>query len=92
MRYLAILGRQPDISLAELSALFSRVTLVSNSIATFSSDTEPSIARLGGILKLAVPLAETPLEYLTSLPEGKITLGIGVDILHANHSPPFLIV
>ncbi len=76
MRYLAILGRQPDISLAELSALFSRVTLVSDNIATFSSNTTPSIARLGGILKLAIPLTETPLEYLTSLPEGKITLGV----------------
>ncbi len=84
MRYLAILGRQPDISLAELSALFSRVSLVSNNMATFSSDTEPSIARLGGTLKLAVPLSEAPLDYLISLPEGKITLGVSDYSPHAS--------
>lgn len=76
MRYIAILGRQPEISIAELSALFSRVTKISDELATFSSDKAPNIDRLGGCMKIATELLETPLEYLQKLPEGKITLGI----------------
>ncbi|MDO4759788.1 MAG: methyltransferase domain-containing protein [Candidatus Saccharibacteria bacterium] len=76
MRYLAVLGRQPEISLAELSALFSRVSQVSNDLATFSANKEPSINRLGGCLKLAAELNDSPLEYLKNLPEGKITIGV----------------
>lgn len=76
MRYIAVLGRQPEISIAELSALFSRVTKISNELATFSSDKAPNIDRLGGCMKIATELLETPLEYLQKLPEGKITLGV----------------
>lgn len=76
MRYLAVLGRQPEISLAELSALFSRVSQVSNDLATFSSDKEPVIDRLGGCLKLATEISGSPLDYLNGLPEGKITIGV----------------
>ena len=76
MRYIAVLGRQPEISIAELSALFSRVTKISNELATFSSDKTPNIDRLGGCMKIATELLETPLEYLQKLPEGKITLGV----------------
>lgn len=76
MRYLAILGRQPEISLAELSALFSRVSKVGKGLATFVASEEPAMARLGGSLKIAVELKSTPLEYLQKLPEGKITLGV----------------
>ena len=76
MRYLAVLGRQPEISLAELSALFSRVTKISDELATFSADKEPLIDRLGGCLKIAVELNDSPLEYLQNLPEGKITIGV----------------
>ena len=34
------------------------------------------IERLGGCLKLAVELGQAPLEYLSVLPEGKITIGV----------------
>ena len=37
MKYLAILGRQPEISIAELEALFSDVKQISNHLATFSA-------------------------------------------------------
>jgi hypothetical protein len=77
MRYLAVLGRQPEISLAELSALFSRVRLDGPALATFSADKEPNIAKLGGSLKLAAEIADnSPLDFLQNLPEGKITLGV----------------
>ncbi|MBR3180268.1 hypothetical protein IKF57_01930 [Candidatus Saccharibacteria bacterium] len=74
MKYLAVLGRQPEISLAELEALYSDVRQISPELAIFSR--EPDIARLGGVLKLAVGLETVPLEFLQSLPEGKITLGL----------------
>lgn len=60
MKYLAILGRQPEISIAELEA------------TEFCTD----IDRLGGTQKLAVKLEQKPLEYLQSLSDGKITIGV----------------
>ena len=57
MKYLAVLGRQPEISLAEISALFTRVSLMGKSLATFCADEKPDINRLGGSLKLAEELA-----------------------------------
>ncbi len=60
MKYLAVLGRQPEISILELE------------MSNFCTD----INRLGGTQKLAVKLEEKPLNYLRKLPEGKITLGI----------------
>ena len=76
MKYLAVLGRQPEISLAELEAIFSNTRLISPNLATFTSSSMPNIARLGGSLKLAVQLDQTPLLFLKSLPAGKITFGI----------------
>ena len=76
MKYLAVLGRQPKISLAELESLFAGVRQISPSLASFNSSISPDISRLGGSLKLAKELDFSPLEYLKSLPEGKITLGI----------------
>ena len=77
MQYLAVLGREPQISLAELAALFDCVEQKSPEIAVFSSRTEPEIDRLGGSLKLAKKLENiSPEEYLSILPEGKITLGL----------------
>ena len=77
MQYLAVLGREPQISLAELAALFDCVEQKSPEIAVFSSGTEPEIDRLGGSLKLAKKLENiSPEEYLSILPEGKITLGL----------------
>lgn len=60
MKYLAVLGRQPEISIAELEA------------TDFCTD----IDRLGGTQKLAVKIDGKPLDYLAELPEGKITLGV----------------
>lgn len=76
MRYLAVLGRQPEISLAELKALFTRVFIVTPKIASFLTNEQPNIDRLGGSLKIAVELKVSPLKYLENLPKGKITLGL----------------
>ncbi|MBR2839744.1 hypothetical protein IKE82_00205 [Candidatus Saccharibacteria bacterium] len=73
--YLAVLGRQPEISIAELEALFHDVHQISHNLATFSANSV-DINRLGGCLKIAQKLPSKPLEYLQQLPEGKITLGI----------------
>ncbi len=75
MKYLAVLGRQPEISIAELSALFSDVKIVNNSLAAFTADTA-NIDRLGGSIKIAVKLDVSPLEYLQKVEEGKITIGV----------------
>ena len=74
--YLSVLGRQPEISLAELSALFSDVKSLPGGLATFTSSTAPDISRLGGSMKLAKKLDISPLDYLKSLGSGKITLGV----------------
>lgn len=60
MKYLAVLGRQPEISILELE------------MSNFCTD----INRLGGTQKLAMKLEEKPLDFLRKLPEGKITLGV----------------
>lgn len=77
MRYLAVLGRQPKISLAELESLFSDVMPLGPDLATFSSNSEPNISRLGGTVKLAREITEKPEQYLLELEySGKIVLGI----------------
>lgn len=76
MLYLSVLGRQPEISIAELAALFGKVKKISDKLATFDSVTFPNIDRLGGSIKIAEKLEISPLDYLRDLPEGKITLGI----------------
>ena len=99
MKYLAVLGRQPEISMAELEAIFPGARQIVANLAFFSTgpaDTSPSpkfllrktfwgplpvsspvdVNRFGGILKFAVRLEEAPLKYLSSLPEGKITIGV----------------
>lgn len=76
MKYLAVLGRQSEISLAELTALYPAVQKISPTLAEFDSDKSPDIDRLGGSLKLASRLTVPPLEYLRTLDPGKITLGI----------------
>ena len=79
MEYLAILGRIPKISLAELESVFSKVTFRGGELATFESAETPDIRRLGGSLKLGEKLPggfEGIIKYLETLPEGKITLGL----------------
>ena len=83
MKYLAILGRQPKISLAELEALFPHVQPIANHLATLDAKTT-NINRLGGTLKLAIKLDQKPLDFLSSLPTGKITLGISDYSNHAS--------
>ncbi len=76
VNFIAILGRQPKISVAELEAFFDDVRLVNTNVAEINSAQRPEIKRLGGTLKIAEKLAVSPLEYLVDLPEGKITLGV----------------
>ena len=76
MKYLAVLGRQPEISIAELEALFLNVRKISGKLAVFTSESRPEIDRLGGSLKLAELIDAKPLDFLRELPEGKITLGV----------------
>ena len=76
MKYLAVLGRQPEVSAAELGALYEDVELLSGKVAVFDSEQEPDIARLGGVLKIAEKMEAKPLVYLSGLSGGKITLGI----------------
>ena len=88
MDYLAVLGRQKNISLAELESLFDKVTPLSPKLATFSLTKispvnkagEPDIDRLGGSLKLAKEISD-PLKYIIDdiKPKGysgKIVIGI----------------
>ncbi len=77
MQYLVILGREAKISLAELEALFSssKVKQIAPTLAIVTAK-YIDINRLGGALKVAKILDESPLDYLSQLPEGKITLGV----------------
>ncbi len=77
MKYLAVLGRQPKISLAELESLFSNVQFFGGNLALFDSDKKPEIARLGGTVKLARPLTMSPEKYLLGLGfDGKFVIGV----------------
>ena len=75
MKYLAILGRQPEISIAEIEALYSDVFCRAPGLASFVAESV-DINKLGGSLKIAEVLDKKPLDYLQSLPEGKITIGV----------------
>ena len=77
MRYLAVLGRQPRISVAELESLFSDVDFFGGNLALFESDGKPDINRLGGTIKLARPLTASPEKYLLDLDfDGKFVIGV----------------
>lgn len=74
-KYIAVLGRQPKISLAELEALFQNVHPICPLLAEFESNSTPDIRRLGGTLKIAKPVNLQ--QFLENLPaSGKITIGI----------------
>lgn len=91
-RYVAVLGRQPLISVAELESLFENVRAIyalGNKgtgstrgeklpvLAEFSSKDIPNIHRLGGTLKIAEKVLEPLPVFLKNLPErGKITVGV----------------
>ena len=84
MQYLAILGRQPKISLAELESLFGNVSTVAGSgdhLAIFDAKKKPNIARLGGTIKLGRVIDETPEKFLLDYAKkdnfnGKFTIGV----------------
>ena len=80
MKYLAVLGRLPKLSVAELESLFENVTPSKDwKLATFESASAPDISRLGGTQKIGVWLGSNYndiLAFLSNLPEGKITLGV----------------
>ena len=80
MKYLAVLGRQPEISIAEIESVLSksfRLLFSSESYVVFSSDIESiDISRFGGVIKFAKELEKKPLDFLAGLPEGKLTLGV----------------
>lgn len=76
-KYVAVLGRQPLISVAELESLFGEVRLVAPALAEFITDKIPNVHRLGGTLKIAEPITVPLAEFLHKLPsDGKITLGV----------------
>lgn len=76
--FLAVLGRQPLISVAELEALYgSEVRLVAPKLAEFTAEELLPIDRLGGTLKIAEPIAEPLADFFAKLPtSGKIVLGL----------------
>lgn len=90
---LAILGRQPQIGLAELESLYGALTLTPVGSTAALVDADLSLPRLGGTVKLAKPIAELPttdwkklshyiagdvVERLNQLPEGKLKLGLSL--------------
>ena len=87
MKYVAIAGRQPLISLAEIQALYDKAArLVGKKLVFFKIDEDdgknisPDINRLGGSLKLGrffdTDFSKLAKFLATAHPEGKITLGI----------------
>lgn len=76
MKYLVVLGRVAEMSLAELEALYGGVRRLGEGLAIVKAEREVDIARLGGAMKVGRVLEEDPVKYLKELPEGKITLGV----------------
>ena len=87
MKYIAIAGRQPLISLAEIQALYNKAArLVGKKLVFFEINEDgeenisPDINRLGGSLKLGrffdTDFSKLAKFLATAHPEGKITLGI----------------
>ena len=85
MNFLLVLGREPKLSLAELEALFSssKVKQVGPNLAIVNAHSI-QLDRLGGAIKAARIIDEPVQDYLSNLPEGKITLGISDYSEHAN--------
>jgi tRNA (guanine10-N2)-dimethyltransferase len=79
----AILGRQPELGLAELRAVYGAAELILPQVALVQSAEPLLIDRLGGTRKVGRVIyddAGEPGKFLTrkfaELPEGKITLGV----------------
>ena len=84
MNYLLVLGREPKLSLVELEALFGSENVKAFFAKQGSKDSNLAIvktnkldfSRLGGSIKAGRILTEPVQDYLSKLPEGKITLGV----------------
>ncbi|MBR0460723.1 DNA adenine methylase [Candidatus Saccharibacteria bacterium] len=76
MKYLAVIGRNKVLSLAELESLYGKVHDLGGGCASFESADNVNIDRLGGCMKLARLIEKPLMEWLMGLPEGKITLGV----------------
>ena len=83
MKYLAVLGRLSNISLAELAAQFGdSVKKIAPELAVFESDKPVDINRFGGTLKFGRLISENPVDYLMNLNTkngpftGKFTIGV----------------
>ena len=76
MKYLAVLGRQAEICLAELVALYSDVVRIGAQVAVVNTDRKVDIDRLGGVMKIGPVLEDPPVEFLRAQTAGKITLGV----------------
>lgn len=91
MKYIAVLGRLPMLSIAELESQFTEVrplfkrgsNLRKNAevfeLATFESENVPNISKLGGVQKIGAEMKSgfnSLIGFLEDLPEGKITLGV----------------
>lgn len=82
MKYLAVLGRQPKISLAELEATYAeaQVDLIAPELAEIDGlpdEVQYLPLTLGGTQKLAVAIEGSVVDFLKALPKtGKITLGV----------------
>lgn len=91
MSSIVILGRQPKLGLAELESICgtSAVTPLGNQAATVTVALAPE--RMGGVLKVARPIAEIPYtdwrkindftikalpDLINNLPDGKLKLGL----------------
>lgn len=84
MRYLAILGQNPELSLAELAAVYPEIKIVSRQkeATVFDSAEKIEIGRLGGLPKLAEVIAEdAPLKDMGKIIAAELlNLGTGQKI------------
>ncbi|MES2876253.1 MAG: methyltransferase domain-containing protein [Patescibacteria group bacterium] len=90
--YVSLLGRQPELSLAELEQVFGHVIPLGDIAATFEHHRTPNIQRLGGSTKLGEVVAEFETQDWARLSnkivryytdrlkdfDGKVTLGMSV--------------
>ena len=93
MKYAALLGRIPSLSMTELEKFYpdvcrvyayapmreSEENAVENRLVIFTAEKCPEIRRFGGVLKFGEEIVDGEkgvIDYLNSLPEGKIVLGV----------------
>lgn len=97
--YITILGRQPELSLAELESLYASVEQFSPESAIL--DAKPSIKRLGGTQKIGLVLAQLSIDDVDKLKQEiadnlsglvdtkKVSFGISLYGEHASNSLAF---